>query len=258
MLSKEGSQAGETTGEAREVRRRILIIEDDEDIARLIELHLNDLSCACDNASDGESGLAKALRKAYDLVVLDLTLPKLDGLEVCRALRLEKNYTPILMLTSRAEELDRVLGLELGADDYLTKPFSIREFIARVKALFRRVEALRIGEQDDGKTAIDHGELFIDRLNRRVKMRGQKIELTPKEYELLLLFALHPGRTFTREEVLNTIWGLQFEGYDHTVNSHINRLRMKIEKDPARPQYILTAWGVGYRFADSDELPQSA
>ena len=238
------------------MQRRVLIVEDDHDIARLVELHLIDLGCTCDIASDGEVGLAKALSQRYNLVVLDLTLPELDGMNICRELRQEKNYTPILMLTSRADEVDRVLGLELGADDYLTKPFSIREFLARVKAVFRRVEALRAGSQNGDKATVDHGELQIDRMNRRVKMRGIKVELTPKEYELLLLFALHPGRTFTREEILHTIWGPQFQGYDHTVNSHINRLRMKIEADPATPGYILTAWGVGYRFADCDELPE--
>jgi DNA-binding response OmpR family regulator len=240
------------------MHQRVLIIEDDEDIARLIELHLNDLGCACDWASDGQTGLAKALGNGFDLVVLDLTLPGIDGMSICRELRSERNYTPILMLTSRADEIDRVLGLELGADDYLTKPFSIREFLARVKALFRRVESLRATPQVDGKTIIHHGDLTIDRMNRRVKMRGQKVELTPKEYELLLLFALHPGRTFTREEVLGSVWGPQFQGYGHTVNSHINRLRIKIEEDAATPRYVLTAWGVGYRFAETDELPQNA
>jgi two-component system alkaline phosphatase synthesis response regulator PhoP len=233
----------------------VLIVEDDADISRLVELHLTDMGCACDSAADGEVGLAKALSRSYDLVVLDLTLPGLDGTDVCRELRSEKNYTPILMLTSRSDEIDRVLGLELGADDYLTKPFSIREFLARVKAMFRRIDSLRSEGQEDDQSTILRGELRIERLNRIVRMRGMKIELTPKEYELLLLFALHPGRTFTREEVLNTVWGPQFQGYDHTVNSHINRLRIKIEQDPATPRYILTAWGVGYRFAESDELP---
>lgn len=239
------------------MHQRVLIIEDDEDIARLVELHLNDLGCTCEWASDGGTGLARALGDGFDLVVLDLTLPGIDGMSVCRELRSERKYTPILMLTSRADEIDRVLGLELGADDYLTKPFSIREFLARVKALFRRVESLRATPQVDEKTIIHHGDLTIDRMNRRVKMRGQKIELTPKEYELLLLFALHPGRTFTREEVLGSVWGPQFQGYGHTVNSHINRLRIKIEEDAATPRYVLTAWGVGYRFAESDELPRN-
>jgi len=236
------------------VQRRVLIVEDDADIARLVELHLSDLGCLCEIASNGEDGLARALDRRYDLVVLDLTLPELDGLELCRELRQEKNYTPVLMLTSRADEVDRVLGLELGADDYLTKPFSIREFIARVKAVFRRVEALRSADREQDKSTLKRGALIVDRLNRRVKIRGTKIELTPREYDLLLLFALHPGRTFTREEILNTIWGPQFQGYDHTVNSHINRLRTKIEADAATPCYILTAWGVGYRFADMEEL----
>jgi DNA-binding response OmpR family regulator len=237
------------------VQRRVLIIEDDADIVRLVELHLNDLGCDCTTAPDGNAGLTLGLRQAYDLIVLDLSLPGIDGLSICREIRREKLYTPILILTSRADEADRVLGLELGADDYLTKPFSIREFIARVKALFRRAESLGTAGDEGGKATVSHGALSIDRLNRRVRVRGRKIDLTPKEYELLLMFALHPGRTFTREEILNHVWGPQFQGYGHTVNSHINRLRMKIEVDPASPMFILTSWGVGYRFAEADELP---
>jgi DNA-binding response OmpR family regulator len=237
-----------------DMHQRVLIVEDDRDIAHLVELHLRDLGCLCDIARDGESGLARALKGQYDLVILDLMLPGLDGIEICKELRLEKNYTPILMLTSRSEDFDRVLGLELGADDYLTKPFSIREFLARVKAIFRRVEALKDETTSDLSKEIVHGSLIIDRENRKVTVNGRKVDLTPKEYDLLLLFAVHPGRTYTREQLLNTVWGPQFEGYDHTVNSHINRLRAKIERDIAHPRYILTTWGVGYRFAEAEEL----
>ncbi|HTY58458.1 MAG TPA: response regulator transcription factor [Bacteroidota bacterium] len=238
------------------MQKRVLIIEDDRDIAQLVELHLKDLGCVCEIARDGEAGLARALGGSHDLIILDLMLPGLDGTEICREIRSEKNYTPILMLTARSEEVDRVLGLEIGADDYLTKPFSIREFIARVKALFRRVEKLKEEASRNEETGeIIRAGLAIDRVNRKVSIRGKKVELTPKEYELLLLFAAHPGRTYTREQLLNAVWGPQFQGYDHTVNSHINRLRAKIEMDVAHPQYILTAWGVGYRFAEGDELP---
>ncbi len=243
--------------EQQETHKRVLVVEDDRDIAQLVELHLRDLGCRCDIARDGESGLENALRGDYDLVILDIMLPGVDGLEILKEIRSGKNYTPVLMLTARSEEVDRVLGLELGADDYLTKPFSIREFIARVKAIFRRVEALREGasrEEDSGE--IVRAALAIDRVNRKVTMRGKKVDLTPREYDLLLLFAAHPGRTYTREQLLNTIWGPQFQGYDHTVNSHINRLRAKIEEDIAHPTYILTAWGVGYRFAEGEELPE--
>ncbi len=256
MFFKTGKPFDTMEKEQQKAQKRVLIVEDDRDIAQLVELHLKDLGCRCDIARDGEKGLESALRNGYDLIILDLMLPGLDGMEICKEIRSEKNYTPILMLTSRSEEIDRVLGLELGADDYLTKPFSIREFIARVRAIFRRVENLKEETSREEETnAIVRAALVIDRVNRKVTFRGKKIELTPKEYDLLLLFAAHPGRTYTREQLLNTVWGPQFQGYDHTVNSHINRLRSKIEEDIAHPRYILTAWGVGYRFAEGEELP---
>lgn len=235
--------------------KNVLIIEDDKDITELLEIHLKDLNCKVTKAHDGERGLQAAQKQRFDLVVLDLMLPKFDGLEVCRRLRTEKYYTPILMLTAKSEELDKVLGLESGADDYLTKPFSVREFVARVKAIFRRVEAMK--EETSGPEASKElvlGELVIDKEKRKVTAVGKKVELTPKEFDMLLLFASHPGRTFTREQLLNTVWGYQFEGYDHTVNSHINRLRSKIERNIVQPKYILTTWGVGYRFAEAEEL----
>lgn len=254
MFILHGETPVEPFGLGTMTRRAVLIVEDDNDIARLVELHLSDLGCHCEIARDGEAGLAKALRKKFDLIVLDLTLPGLDGTEICKEIRAERNYTPVLMLTSRSDEIDRVLGLELGADDYLTKPFSVRELIARVKALFRRVEALKEDVETSARGTMARKDLVVDPLNRRVTVRGKKIELTPKEYDLLLLFISHPGRTFTREEILNTLWGTQFQGYGHTVNSHINRLRAKIEDDVNNPLYILTTWGVGYRFADEGEL----
>jgi two-component system alkaline phosphatase synthesis response regulator PhoP len=237
--------------------KRVLIIEDEREIAELLEIHLKDLECHVEKAADGLKGLQLAQKSRFDLVVLDLMLPKMDGLEVCRKLRTEQHYTPILMLTAKSEELDKVLGLETGADDYLTKPFSIREFIARVKAIFRRMEAL--AEQNlrgTGANEIACGGLVIDREKRKVTLAGKKIELTPKEFDLLVLFATHPGRAYSREELLNTVWGYQFDGYDHTVNSHINRLRMKIEKDVTQPRYIQTVWGVGYRFSEEEEHPR--
>lgn len=245
------------TGGSPAMQRKVLVVEDDKDIAHLVELHLKDLGCRCDLAYDGESGLAKALHTRYDLIILDLMLPHIDGIEICKEVRSEKNYTPILMLTARSEEVDRVLGLEFGADDYLTKPFSIREFIARVKAIFRRIEALKEETKAEETGEINFAELTIDRQNRKVSVRGKKVDLTPKEYDLLLLFASHPGRTYTREEILNSLWGPQFQGYDHTVNSHINRLRIKIEEKATEPRYIRTSWGVGYRFAALEELPDS-
>jgi DNA-binding response OmpR family regulator len=235
--------------------KNVLIIEDDRNICELLEIHLKDLNCKVTTIHDGQRGLEAAIKNRFDLLILDLMLPKLGGLEVCRKLRAEDYYTPILMLTAKSEELDKVLGLETGADDYLTKPFSVREFIARVKAIFRRIEAMTAETaRADGRKELQVGDLAIDQEKRKVTVAGKKVDLTPKEFDLLLLFASHPGRTFTREQLLNTVWGYQFEGYDHTVNSHINRLRSKIERDIAKPKYILTVWGIGYRFAEEEEL----
>ncbi len=234
------------------MQRKVLVVEDDKDIQQLVTLHLRDLGCLCDVASDGEVGLEKALKNKYDLLILDIMLPGVDGLEICKEVRSEKNYTPILMLTSRSEELDKVLGLELGADDYLTKPFSIRELLARVKAIFRRIEAVKDDVEGVGKKQIQFGELHIDIEKRTVKLHGEKVELTAKEFDLLALFARNPGRAYTRQHLLDTVWGYQFEGYDHTVNSHINRLRAKIEPDPTNPKYIQTVWGVGYKFSEEE------
>ena len=232
--------------------KNVLVIEDDKSIADLIEIHLKDMNCTVTKCFDGDDGLSKALKDNYDLIVLDLMLPNLGGLEICKEIRKEDDYTPILMLTSKSEEIDKVIGLEVGADDYLTKPFSIREFIARVKAIFRRVEAIQKDTDETGD--IIFGDLIIEVEKRKVLLSGERIELTPKEFELLHLLASHPGRTYTREQLLNMLWGYQYSGYEHTVNSHINRLRSKIEKDLSKPHYILTSWGVGYRFSESEEV----
>jgi DNA-binding response OmpR family regulator len=193
--------------------------------------------------------LAEAEAKHYDLIILDLMLPGMDGLEICRRLRSKANYTPILMLTSKSSELDRVLGLEMGADDYLTKPFSVMELIARVKAIFRRVDAIAAREVK-ARQQLEFGELAIDVERRAVKLRGAALDLTAKEFDLLLHLALNPGRVYTRTQLLDQVWGYSHSGYEHTVNSHMNRLRAKIESDPATPRYVLTVWGVGYKFAD--------
>ncbi len=237
-------------------REEVLIIEDDHNIADLVEIHLKDLNYDLDRATDGIDGLQKALNRDYPLIILDVMLPKMNGLEVCKAIRAEKKHTPILMLTAKSEELDKVLGLELGADDYMTKPFSIRELVARVKAIFRRVEVEKSKNNgsDTSEESLVFGPLAIDLTKRRVSMNGKAIELTAKEFDLLTLFAKNPGRTYSRQKLLDLVWGYQFSGYDHTVNSHINRLRNKIEVDPSNPQYIRTLWGVGYRFMDVEEL----
>jgi DNA-binding response OmpR family regulator len=234
--------------------KRVLIIEDDPQIAELVRLHLRDEGLVLEHAADGESGLRMARGGDHALVILDLMLPGMDGMEVCRRIRGERRQLPILMLTAKAEEFDKVLGLELGADDYLTKPFSVRELVARVKAILRRVEELRAGTGEAPAPAIERGALRIDLERRRVSLDGRAVDLTSKEFDLLSLFAAHPGRAYNREQLLNLVWGYSFSGYEHTVNSHINRLRRKIEADPSHPRFIRTVWGFGYRFADPEEL----
>jgi DNA-binding response OmpR family regulator len=230
--------------------KNILIIEDNKELAELLRMHLRDLTFSADIALDGVSGIAKAEAGAYDLIILDLMLPGIDGLEICRRLRGKSSYVPILMLTSKSSELDRVLGLEFGADDYVTKPFSIKELLARVKAIFRRMENVRQKDKEDISEVIRSGDIVIDIAKRNVTQSGKVVDVTTKEFDLLLHFARNPGRVFTRSQLLDKVWGYGHEGYEHTVNSHINRLRSKIEKNPARPSYILTVWGVGYKFAD--------
>lgn len=232
----------------------VLLIEDDVDIANLIALHLRDEGYQVDVHHDGSEGLQAAQQQPYDLLILDLMLPGTDGLTICRTLRAGTRYLPILMLTAKSSELDRVLGLELGADDYLTKPFSIRELVARVKALLRRAEAMAgqaRGTDSDSSQALHYGELHIDPERRSVKVSERTVDLTAKEFDLLYYFARHPGRVYSRVQLLDQVWGYGHEGYEHTVNSHINRLRGKIEQDPASPHYILTVWGVGYKFAEN-------
>ncbi|MBT3258333.1 MAG: response regulator transcription factor [Deltaproteobacteria bacterium] len=234
------------------MRKKILIIEDNEDLARLLELHLRDLSHEVTLSFEGTAGLATAESGDYDLIILDLMLPGLDGLEICRRLRNRSVYTPILMLTSKSSELDRVLGLEMGADDYVVKPFSVRELMARVKAIFRRMESLKSEVSAGGGEMIRTGDIVINPEKRNVTHKGKSVELTAKEFDLLYHFAGNPGRVYTRSQLLDQVWGYGHDGYEHTVNSHINRLRAKIEEDPARPRYVLTVWGVGYKFAEPD------
>jgi DNA-binding response OmpR family regulator len=230
--------------------RKVLVIEDDHNIADLVGMHLRDEGYEVDLQHNGRDGLDAALSGQHELLILDLMLPGLDGLSICRRLRSEERYIPILMLTAKSSEVDRVLGLEMGADDYLTKPFSIRELVARVKALFRRAEAMGAKAVEPESKTLDCGDLHIDVERRSVSSGGTKVELTAKEFELLLFFAQHPGRVYSRVQLLDQVWGYGHEGYEHTVNSHINRLRAKIEQDPAKPRYVLTVWGVGYKFAE--------
>jgi len=232
--------------------RKILVVEDNKDLARLLELHLRDLTYDVDLAFDGDAGWTQITSQPYDLIILDLMLPGIDGLEICRRIRSRPAYTPILMLTSKSTELDRVLGLEIGADDYVTKPFSIRELMARVKAIFRRIDELQSDRRQDKQSLIRAADLVIDPQRRTVSLGDRTIDLTAKEFDLLLHFARHAGRVFTRSQLLDEVWGYSHDGYEHTVNSHINRLRAKIEANPTQPCYILTVWGVGYKLAEFD------
>ena len=237
--------------------KRVLLVEDDDDIADLLDLHLSDEGHRVEVVGNGDEGLERALDEEYDLIVLDIMLPGTDGFDICRRLRQEQCPTPILMVTAKTEEVDKVLGLELGADDYITKPFSIREVLARVKALFRRVEVDQEAQQDDTASPIELGGLVVEPEKRKVLVGGEPVDLTSKEFELLLLFAQNPGRAYSRDELLDEVWGYQYSGYSHTVNTHINRLRNKIEPDPSEPRYVKTVWGVGYRFAEPEELAAS-
>ncbi|NUA30841.1 response regulator transcription factor [Cupriavidus basilensis] len=228
--------------------KRILIVEDDVDIANVLSLHLRDERYEVVHSADGNEGLRLLAQGNWDALILDLMLPGVDGLEICRRARAMTRYTPIVITSARASEVHRILGLELGADDYLAKPFSVLELVARVKALLRRVDAMAKDLRIDAGS-LELGGLSIDPLTREASVDGRRIELTPREFDLLYFFARHPGKVFSRMDLLNAVWGYQHEGYEHTVNTHINRLRTKIEADPAQPSRILTVWGHGYKLA---------
>jgi DNA-binding response OmpR family regulator len=229
----------------------ILVAEDQADIRDLIVMNLRQAGYRVDAVADGTAALASQAEQASDLLLLDLMMPGLDGLEVCKAVRARGRATPILMLTAKSTELDRVLGLELGADDYLTKPFSMAELLARVKALLRRAELLRQAQAPTPAVPLRNGEVEILTGKREVRVRGQVLEFTALEFDLLLHFASHPGHVFSRTQLLDAVWGYSHEGYEHTVTTHINRLRAKVEADPMRPQVILTVRGAGYKMRDA-------
>ena len=230
----------------------ILVAEDQADIRDLIVLNLQHAGYAVAAVADGRAALASQTERASDLLILDLMMPALDGLEVCKALRARGRATPILMLTAKSTELDRVLGLELGADDYLTKPFSMAELLARVKALLRRAELLRAAAAAPSPAqAVRNGELEILPVRREVRVADRPVEFTALEFDLLLHFANHPGRVFSRAQLLDAVWGYSHEGYEHTVTTHINRLRAKVELDPMSPRFILTVRGAGYTMRDA-------
>jgi len=249
------------------MKDRILIVEDEADIAHLIQMHLTELDLDCDICSNGKQALTQALTQNYQLVLLDVMLPGISGLDICRQLRQEKPLQAILMLTSKTSETDRVLGLELGADDYITKPFSVRELQARVRTHLRRVHALNgdgnnsavfgdlsetISTKNNGTSAATSiGQLLVDHRYHQVTYKEQAINLTSTEFELIDFFCRHPDQVFSRTQLLDNVWGYNHSGYEHTVNSHINRLRNKLEQDCSDPKIIQTVWGVGYKLNSS-------
>jgi DNA-binding response OmpR family regulator len=240
----------------------LLVAEDQADIRDLLVMNLQQAGYEVTAVGDGLAALASQNETASDLLILDLMMPGMDGLEVCKALRSRGRHTPILMLTAKATELDRVLGLELGADDYLTKPFSLAELLARVKALLRRADVLRAAQASVGSghafgqgasAPLRNGDLEILAVKRQVRVRQQVVEFTALEFDLLLHFAQHPGHVFSRNQLLNAVWGTTHDGYEHTVTTHINRLRAKLEADPLRPQMILTVRGAGYKMREAPQ-----
>ena len=237
----------------KQEQSRVLVVEDNRDLAHIVAMHLEDLNMKVDKSYNGKDGFQLACKNQYDLILLDIMMPGMNGVDVCRELRNKKIHTPIIMLTAKTSEVDRVLGLEMGADDYLTKPFSIRELVARVKAVIRRNDVYKETTTEPEQLQEEklvRGGLDINIEKRQVLLDGSKIDLTATEFDLLVFFARQPGLVFSRSQLLDKVWGYGHEGYEHTVNSHINRLRAKIEKDAANPYYILTVWGVGYKFTE--------
>lgn len=233
-----------------ERRTSLLVVEDDENISTAISEYFSRAGYNVKTAEDGLAGVQAALHDHPDAIVLDLMLPKMDGLAVCRELREKAPYIPILMLTAKDDVVDKVLGLEMGADDYITKPFSLRELEARIKSILRRIRAGGATEGATDEAPIVRGKLRIDPSKREVTVGERQVDLTPKEFDLLRLFASNPGRVFPRKYLLEKIWDYSYEGYDRTIDSHINRLRAKIEDNPENPQMVLTVWGIGYKFSD--------
>src|SRR3954463_5403065 len=230
----------------------LLVVEDDENISAALVEYFSRAGYAVTTAADGVAGVEAAVRTRPDVVVLDLMLPKMDGLAVCKELRQKIANMPIIMLTAKDDVVDRVLGLEMGADDYITKPFSLREVEARIKSVLSRARAAAAAPEGGDETPIVRGNLRVDPIRREVTIANRHVELTPKEFDLLRLFASNPGRVFPRKYLLEKIWDYSYEGYDRTIDSHINRLRAKIEDNPENPQLVLTVWGIGYKFTDAE------
>ncbi|HZE64820.1 MAG TPA: response regulator transcription factor [Pyrinomonadaceae bacterium] len=228
----------------------LLVVEDDENISSAISEYFSRAGYNVKTVEDGLMGVKTALDETPDAIVLDIMLPKMDGLAVCRELREKASHLPILMLTAKDDVVDKVLGLEMGADDYITKPFSLRELEARIKSVLRRSKTSASVDGVKDEAPITRGNLRIDPARREVTIGERQVDLTPKEFDLLRLFAANPGRVFPRKYLLEKIWDYSYEGYDRTIDSHINRLRAKIEDNPENPQMVLTVWGIGYKFSD--------
>jgi two-component system, OmpR family, response regulator len=229
----------------------ILVVEDDTDIANLVRIHMERAGYQVSRAADGRAAIKRFDEGAYDLVILDLMLPGVDGMEVCRHIRNSERYVPVIMLTAKGEEANKVAGLEMGADDYMTKPFSVEELLARVRALGRRIELVgKVHEAQDEDQVLECGDLKIDLGKRLALKEGQDLHLTQKEFEILRILALTPGRPYSRRHLCERAGVESFDGTDRTIDTHIKRLRAKLEADRNRPQYVLTVWGYGYKFTD--------
>jgi DNA-binding response OmpR family regulator len=244
------SESSNKTPSLKTTGEKLLVVEDDSAIQRMISDYFRHVGYEVITASDGESGVKMAFNDRPTVIILDLMLPKVDGLSVCRQIRERHPSLPIIMLTAKDDVVDKVLGLEMGADDYMTKPFSLRELEARVRSVLRRTRAQSGESKNPDEAPIIRGNLKIDPARREVTIDGRIIDLTPKEFELLALFAAHPGRVYSRKYLLENIWDYTYSGYDRTIDSHINRLRAKIEDDADHPKLVLTVWGVGYKFKD--------
>jgi two-component system, OmpR family, alkaline phosphatase synthesis response regulator PhoP len=231
------------------MNKNLLLVEDDAEIIGLLKEGLRYEGFELTISRDGDSGLEKARQGDFGLILMDWMLPEISGIDVMKALRADKIYTPVIMLTARHEELDKVAALEAGCDDYITKPFSIKELVARINAVMRRA-ASNIQSEDSSTRTISKGALDIDLEKRSVSISGEEIQLTATEFNLLTLLIRQPGRVYSRKQLLDIVWDYSFEGYENTVNTHVNRLRSKIEKNPNKPEYVLTVWGVGYKFSD--------
>lgn len=241
-----------------EMKHSILVVEDDDETAELVAVSLSDLGCRVERCADGAEGLERALQGGFSVILLDLNLPSMSGLDICRKLRAKKPNLAVVMLTANDREVDLAIGFEAGADDYISKPFGLLELRARIKAVLRRIERQAAAPEPaaGGGEAYElrFDDLLIDMAKRKVLLGGEKLDLTAIEYDILVLLAEHPGRPYSREQILEAVWGYTGSTYGDNVTAHFSRLRKKIERDPNKPKYLKTVRGVGYRFCEPDEL----